>query len=203
EPGWGADKGARSVGRPASQRPMVQVVPPLRGRRKRRIVAAPLYAHAYVRAGVHETRVRRALPMTDRSTAGRAPKVRSVPGRDRAGADPAGGDARIAAGYADRGPECVFANVRLLGRVVTSYYDEALKPVDLRASKLRLMWAVLASEPVEMGRLGNVTQTDQTTLSRTVDKLRQAGLVGIETGDDRRVRLLRLTAKGRRQFARA
>lgn len=141
--------------------------------------------------------------MTDRSTAGRAPKVRSVPGRDRAGADPAGGDARIAAEYADRGLECVFANVRLLGRVVTSYYDEALKPVDLRASQLALMWAVLASEPVEMGRLGNVTQTDQTTLSRTVDKLRQAGLVGIEAGTDRRVRLLRLTAKGRRQFARA
>lgn len=103
----------------------------------------------------------------------------------------------------NRGPECAFANTRLLGRVITSFYDDALKPADLRASQVALMWAILACEPVEMGRLGDLTQTDQTTLSRTVDKLRQAGLVGIEQGADRRVRMLRLTAKGRRQFARA
>ena len=48
-----------------------------------------------------------------------------------------------------------------------------------------------------------MTETDQTTLSRTVDKLRRAGLVAVEAGEDRRVRMLRLTAKGRRQFANA
>ena len=41
-------------------------------------------------------------------------------------------------------------------------------PVRLRASQLALMWAILALEPVELGRLGTVTFTDQTTLSRTV-----------------------------------
>jgi DNA-binding MarR family transcriptional regulator len=109
----------------------------------------------------------------------------------------------IARDYAPRGRECAFANVRLLGRVMTTFYDEALKPAQLRASQLALMWAILACEPVEMGRLGEVTQTDQTTLSRTVEKLRRAGLVGIARGEDRRVRVLRLTAKGRRQFVRA
>jgi DNA-binding MarR family transcriptional regulator len=112
-------------------------------------------------------------------------------------------NARALAGYVRRGHACAFANTRLLGRVVTNFYDEALRPAELRASQLALLWAILACEPVEMGRLGEVTQTDQTTLSRTVDKLRQAGLVAIGTGEDRRVRLLRLTPKGRRQFARA
>ena len=112
-------------------------------------------------------------------------------------------DADPIARYVDRGRECAFANARLLSRVVTTFYDEALKPIDLRASQLALMWAVLACEPVEISRLGDVTQTDQTTLSRTIDKLRRAGLVEVETGEDRRVRWLRLTAKGRRQFARA
>ncbi|MEO8535977.1 MAG: MarR family winged helix-turn-helix transcriptional regulator [Betaproteobacteria bacterium] len=79
----------------------------------------------------------------------------------------------------------------------------ALKPADLRASQLALLWAIVACEPVEMGRLGDLTNTDQTTLSRTVDKLRQSGLVAVEPGDDRRVRMLRLTAKGHKQFARA
>jgi DNA-binding MarR family transcriptional regulator len=95
------------------------------------------------------------------------------------------------------------ANIRLLGRVVTTYYEEALKPAELRASQLALLWAILACEPVEMGRLGEVMHTDQTTLSRTVQKLRRAGLVAIARGEDRRVRVLRLTARGRRQFARA
>jgi hypothetical protein len=46
------------------------------------------------------------------------------------------------------------ANIRLLGRVVTTYYEEALKPAELRASQLALLWAILACEPVEMGRPG-------------------------------------------------
>jgi DNA-binding MarR family transcriptional regulator len=109
----------------------------------------------------------------------------------------------IVAQFAGRGRECAFANVRLLGRVITSYYDAALKPAGLRASQLALLWAIVACAPVEMGRLGELTQTDQTTLSRTVEKLRQAGLVAVEAGEDRRVRMLRLTDDGRTRFARA
>ena len=111
--------------------------------------------------------------------------------------------ADVVAHFAPLGRQCAFANARLMGRVVTGLYDEALKAVDLRASQLALMWAIVACEPVEMSRLGEVTATDQTTLSRTVDKLRQSGLVDVETGEDRRVRFLRLSEHGRRQFARA
>jgi DNA-binding MarR family transcriptional regulator len=140
--------------------------------------------------------------MTDRSATrprGRAASAARAERRELGGHS----DAEVVAQYAGRGRECAFANVRLLGRVVTHFYDEALRPVDLRASQLALMWAIVACEPVEMGRLCDLTRTDQTTLSRTVEKLRQAGLVTVLTGEDRRVRWLRLTDKGRRQFARA
>ena len=106
--------------------------------------------------------------------------------------------------YVHRGHgECAFAQVRLVGRVVGALYDDALKPVGLRASQLALMWAIVAMEPVDMTTLGEVTLTDQTTLSRTVDTLRRSGLVGIRAGDDRRVKLLRLTAAGKARFAAA
>jgi DNA-binding MarR family transcriptional regulator len=88
-----------------------------------------------------------------------------------------------------------------LSRVLGTVYDDALRPADLRASQLALMWAIAAMEPVELGRLGRVTLTDQTTLSRTVEKLRAARLVSVRRGDDRRVRVLRLTALGRQRFA--
>ena len=110
---------------------------------------------------------------------------------------------RVATAYIPRNTECAYNNLKVMTRVVSSIYDEELRPVGLRASQLALLWAIVACEPVEMGKLGDVTETDQTTLSRTVEKLRQAGLVGVETGTDRRVRLLRLTEEGRRRFARA
>jgi DNA-binding MarR family transcriptional regulator len=105
--------------------------------------------------------------------------------------------------YVRRGRECAFANVRMLGRIVGAYYDEALRPADLRASQLALMWAILASEPVDHKTLERVTLTDQTTLSRTIDHLHAAGLVLIEPGKDRRTRHLRLSQRGRRAFLRA
>lgn len=140
--------------------------------------------------------------MTDRKT--RAPRARpnSRPAGVRAAFAP-GSDDAIVAKFAPRGRECAFANTRLLGRVITGFYDDALEPAGVRASQLALLWAIAACEPVEMGRIGEVTATDQTTVSRTVDKLRRAGLVGVETADDRRVRWLRLTSRGRRTFARA
>jgi DNA-binding MarR family transcriptional regulator len=91
----------------------------------------------------------------------------------------------------------------LVGRVVGAIYDDALKPVGLRASQLALMWAIVAMEPVDMTSLGEVTLTDQTTLSRTVENLRRARLVSVRAGDDRRMKVLRLTAAGKARFGAA
>jgi len=109
------------------------------------------------------------------------------------------GDALVN-GYAQRGSECAYANLKLLTRVVTTLYDEALRPVDLCAGQLALMWAILATEPVEIGRLGATTLTDQTTLSRTVAKLKKARLVSVRAGRDRRVKVVSLTPSGRQRF---
>ena len=109
----------------------------------------------------------------------------------------------LLADYAQRGSECAFANARMLGRILGNVYDEALRPVDLRASQLALLWAILACEPVELSRLERITQTDQTTLSRTVNTLRRLGWVAVACGQDRRTRIARLTPAGRRRFAQA
>jgi DNA-binding MarR family transcriptional regulator len=113
-----------------------------------------------------------------------------------------GGAARIIA-FVPRGPECAFANVRMLGRIVGAFYDDMLKPAGLRASQLALLWAIAAREPVDQKALGRITETDQTTLSRTVEGLRVDGFVLVEPGQDRRTRIIRLSPRGRRAFARA
>jgi DNA-binding MarR family transcriptional regulator len=108
---------------------------------------------------------------------------------------------RVAAAYVPRNTECAYNNLKVMTRVVSAIYDEELRPVGLRASQLALLWAIRAMEPVEFGRLGATTFTDQTTLSRTVALLKRAGLVSIRVGDDRRVRVISLTTKGLARFA--
>ena len=108
---------------------------------------------------------------------------------------------RVAAAYIPRNTECAYNNLKVMTRVVSTIYDEELRPVGLRASQLALLWAIKAMEPVEFGRLGATTFTDQTTLSRTVAGLKRAGLVNVRVGDDRRVRVITLTAKGLERFA--
>jgi len=105
--------------------------------------------------------------------------------------------------YAERGRECAYGNVRMIARALGALYDDALRPVDLRAGQLALLWAILALEPVEMVRLGTSTLTDQTTLSRTVANLRRSGLVNVQRGRDGRTRMIRLSARGRERFAAA
>jgi DNA-binding MarR family transcriptional regulator len=105
--------------------------------------------------------------------------------------------------YARRGSECAYANLKMLARVASNLYDDALRPVNLRAGQLALMWAILAAGPVEIGRLSQITITDQTTLSRTIDKLRKARLVHVRPGRDRRVKVITLSETGRQRFAAA
>jgi len=108
------------------------------------------------------------------------------------------------AGYVHRGRrECAFSQIKLLGRIVGTIYDQALEPVGLRASQLALMWAIVATEPVDMTTLGATIHTDQTTLSRTVQTLRRMRLVSVKPGPDRRVKLLALSATGKARFAAA
>jgi DNA-binding MarR family transcriptional regulator len=105
--------------------------------------------------------------------------------------------------YIRRGNECAFANVKLLSRVLTTLYDDALRPSGLRASQLALLWAIAAMEPVELSRLGMVTLTDQTTLSRTIANLKRERLVSVRPAVDRRVKMVSLTPSGRRRFEEA
>lgn len=103
--------------------------------------------------------------------------------------------------YASRGRECAYGNLRLMARVIGTVYEDALREADLHPGQLSLLWAILATEPVELGQLSGVTHTDPTTLSRTVEKLRKARLVAVQAGTDGRRKEVRVTPIGRERFA--
>jgi DNA-binding MarR family transcriptional regulator len=77
----------------------------------------------------------------------------------------------------------------------------ALKPFGLRVPEWRALAALHARRRCTMTELADLAAIDRTTLTRTVDRMQDAGwLARLDDGDDMRVTRLALTAAGERLF---
>jgi DNA-binding MarR family transcriptional regulator len=82
-------------------------------------------------------------------------------------------------------------------------YDEALRPHGLRTTQFTILQVLLLAGEVNQGTLGRMLAMDSTTLTRTLRLMRRSGWIAERRGEDRRERLLRIAAEGRRRFDRA
>ncbi|NJM70901.1 MAG: winged helix-turn-helix transcriptional regulator [Scytonema sp. RU_4_4] len=94
-------------------------------------------------------------------------------------------------------------HIRRASRIVTQIYDAALRPVGLVLNQFTLLVAIHLMESAPVTRLAQELCTDQTTITRNLKVLEKRGLVVIEPGDDRRVRLVSLTPEGLALLAQA
>lgn len=91
---------------------------------------------------------------------------------------------------------CMGMHIRRASRIVTQIYDTALRPVGLVLNQFTLLVSIHLLESIPITRLAEELFTDQTTLTRNLKPLEKRGLVAIEPGNDRRVKLVSLTAEG-------
>ncbi len=98
---------------------------------------------------------------------------------------------------------CACFSLRKAARSITQRYDDALRPAGLRATQFSLLAVLRARAPLTVNELADAAATDRTTLTRNLKPLERDGLVRSRAGDDRRVRELLITAKGRRTLANA
>jgi DNA-binding MarR family transcriptional regulator len=82
-------------------------------------------------------------------------------------------------------------------------YEEALRPLGLRATQLTILQALERTGELSQGRLGRLLAMDSTTLTRTLAIMLREGWIAERRGEDRRERRLRLSKAGERQLARA
>jgi DNA-binding MarR family transcriptional regulator len=101
------------------------------------------------------------------------------------------------------GLPCMCASFRRASRTLTQLYDEALRPVGLRATQFTLLQAMSLTGEVSQGQLGQMLAIDSTTLTRTLEIMSRQGWIRERRGDDRRERLLRLSKAGQRLLDRA
>ena len=98
---------------------------------------------------------------------------------------------------------CMCASFRRASRALTQLYDEALRPVGLRATQFTILQALSLAGEVSQGGLAQILAMDSTTLTRTLRIMGREGWIRERRGEDRRERLLRLAKAGRHQFKRA
>lgn len=91
---------------------------------------------------------------------------------------------------------CVGANIRRANRMVSQFYDEALRPSGLRITQFSLLVRIRELAPTTINRLAESAAMDRTTLTRNLRPLEKQGLISINPASDRRMREVRLTKEG-------
>src|SRR5262245_35283506 len=99
--------------------------------------------------------------------------------------------------------ECIAVRVRLLNRVITSIYDEAMRPFGFTVNQLNTLVAMSRLGPEKAKQLIRVLQMDASTLSRNLKRMNDMGWIRYAPGDDARSRRLVVTAKGRKVIEKA
>jgi len=93
--------------------------------------------------------------------------------------------------------ECACLKVRTAARAVTRFYDDALRPVGLRATQLSVLVAVAFGEAVSIASLSRLLGMDRSTLTRNLRPLELKGLVVLGPEAHHRSRTLSITSKGK------
>ncbi|MEW4530305.1 MarR family transcriptional regulator [Maioricimonas sp. JC845] len=99
--------------------------------------------------------------------------------------------------------ECLAVRVRVLSRIVTNIYDEALRPLGLRITQLNILVATGKLGTARPAELCQRLAMDASSLSRTLDRLASHGWIEFVPDTDRRARPFRLTSAGRDILTRA
>ncbi len=98
---------------------------------------------------------------------------------------------------------CIAMRLRLLSRVVTKLYDDALRPIGLKASQVNILVAVWKLGLASPQRVCEILHMDPSTLSRNVERMRVRGWLEGVPADDARAQPFRLTSAGRKLLEKA
>ncbi|MTJ80649.1 MAG: winged helix-turn-helix transcriptional regulator [Telmatospirillum sp.] len=117
-------------------------------------------------------------------------------GRDR-GTEPSSGNDEAV--LTENGPAtaCVCARLRHASRAMTRIYDHHLEHAGLTLMQYSLLTRLSRVAPPTMRALSILMGLDRSSLTRTLEPLKERGWLDVEPGQDRRRRIVRLTDAGR------
>jgi len=99
--------------------------------------------------------------------------------------------------------ECLAVRVRVLSRIVTSLYDDALRPHGLKVTQMNLLVALTLLGESRPSLLCDLLHLERSTFSRTIERMRRQGWVATAPDSDARAHLVSVTEAGRVLLERA
>lgn len=98
---------------------------------------------------------------------------------------------------------CACRSLRMTTRVITQYYDKALRISGLKSPQFALLTDICSRENgISVNELANQAMMDQTTVTRNVEILRKKGYVDVKTEDaDSRKKCITVSETGKEKLA--
>ena len=94
--------------------------------------------------------------------------------------------------------ECIAVRGRLINRVITSIYEEALAPYGIRISQGNILVVVAKMGQARPAQVGRVLRLERSTLSRDVEVMKRAGWLESDPPEGGHGQLLQVTPAGLR-----
>src|SRR5256714_14219359 len=99
--------------------------------------------------------------------------------------------------------ECVAVRLRMVNRVITNIYDDALRSLDLKVSQMNILVAAAKMGTARPIEVCEHLHLDVSTLSRNVERMKARGWLEVVPNDDGRSQPFRLTPQGRKLLEKA
>ncbi len=99
--------------------------------------------------------------------------------------------------------ECIAVRMRMLNRVVTNIYDDALRPLGVKVSQMNILVAAGKMGTARPAEVCEVLHLDVSTLSRNVERMKARGWLEVIPDEDGRAQPFRLTDQGRKLLEKA
>ena len=99
--------------------------------------------------------------------------------------------------------ECVAVRLRMLNRVITNIYDDALRALDLKVSQMNILVAAAKMGTARPIEVCEHLHLDVSTLSRNVERMKARGWLEVVPDEDGRAQPFRLTPQGRKLLEKA
>jgi DNA-binding MarR family transcriptional regulator len=92
--------------------------------------------------------------------------------------------------------ECIAVRVRLINRVISGLYDDALRPYGLRISQANILAAVAHMSKARPTEISRILRIEKSTLSRDVELMKQKGWLESDPPGGGRYQTVQLTLEG-------
>ena len=99
--------------------------------------------------------------------------------------------------------ECIAVRMRMLNRVVTNIYDDALRSLDLKVSQMNILVAAAKMGTARPIDVCAHLHLDVSTLSRNVERMKARGWLEVVRDEDGRSQPFQLTPQGRKLLEKA